>query len=180
MRRRPPRSTLFPYTTLFRSQESSTQELARFEQEVNKTREFLGSTRLELAGRPEGVIRIAESLESVAPGEGLYLVAFLLDRLQSFIQRYGPAVAEEVVFRLIKERLQPVAAGNPTFRWTASSLVAVFSRARDLAALRSKVSDLNSTPLVHRIVVGNRTAVPRFSSLTNTAPERPLLPSGRT
>jgi hypothetical protein len=141
------------------TQESSTQELARFEQEVNKTREFLSSTRLELAGRPEGVIRIAESLESVAPGEGLYLVAFLLDRLQSFIQRYGPAVAEEVVFRLIKERLQPVAAGNPTFRWTASSLVAVFSRPRDLAALRSKVSDLNSTPLVHRIVVGNRTAV---------------------
>src|ERR1039458_5050382 len=30
------------------TQESSTQELARFEQEVNKTREFLGSTRLEL------------------------------------------------------------------------------------------------------------------------------------
>jgi len=141
------------------TQESSTKELARFEQEVNKTREFLGSTRLELAGRPEGVARITESLGSVPPGEGLYLVAFLLDRLQSFIQRYGPSVAEEVVFRLIKERLQPVAVGSPTFRWTASSLVAVFNRARDLAGLRTKVSDLNNTPLVHRIVLGNRTAV---------------------
>jgi hypothetical protein len=141
------------------TQESSTQELARFEEEVVKTREFLGSTRMELAGRPEGVTRITESLQSVAPGEGLYLVAFLLDRLQSFIQRYGPSVAEEVVFRLIKERLQPVALGNTTFRWTSSSLVAVFSRPRDLAALRSKVTSLNSSPLVHRIALGNRTAV---------------------
>jgi hypothetical protein len=141
------------------TQEGAAQELTRLEEEVGKAREFIVSTRLELAGRPEGVARITEALKGVAPGEGLFLVAFLLDRLQAIVQRYGPPVADEVVFRLIKERLQPIDIGNATFRWTSSSLVAVFNGSADLAALRTKVTSLNSAPLVHRIVIGNRTAV---------------------
>jgi hypothetical protein len=139
--------------------ESAAQELSRFETEVSKTREFLGSSRPELAGRPEGVDKIAKSLKTIVPGEALYLVAFLFDRLQAVAQRYGPAVADELIFRLIKERLQPVAPGDTAYRWTPSSLVAVFSRPRDLAALRKEVATLNSAPLVHRIALGNRTAV---------------------
>jgi hypothetical protein len=139
--------------------ESAAQELARFETEVSRTREFLGSTRTELAGRPEGVTKIAESLKKVVPGEALYLVAFLFDRLQAVTQRYGPAVADELIFRLIKERLQPVAPSDTAYRWTPSSLVAVFRRPRDLAGLRKEVAILNGAPLVHRIALGNRTAV---------------------
>ncbi len=142
-----------------KSNETSTKEVARFEQEVNKAREFLGDSRLELAGRHEGVNRITDSLTNLPPGESVYLVAFLLDRLQAFIQRYGPPVAEELVFRVIKERVQPIAASDTTFRWTSSSLVAVLKGQRDLAALQNQVNRLNSLPLVHRIALGNRTAV---------------------
>jgi carotenoid cleavage dioxygenase-like enzyme len=45
------------------------------------------------------------------------------------------------------------------FRWTASSLVAVFSRPRDAEKVRKEVADLNKTPLVHKIVLSGRTAV---------------------
>ena len=91
-----------------------------------------------MAGRHEGVSRITDSLTNLPPGESVYLVAFLLDRLQAFIQRYGPPVAEELVFRVIKERVQPIASGDITFRWTSSSLVAVLKGQRDLAALQTQ------------------------------------------
>ncbi len=139
--------------------ESAARELARFETEVSKTREFLGRTRTELAGRPEGIRKIEHSLTKVIPGEALYLVAFRFDRLHAVAQRYGPAVADELIFRLIKERLEPIAPGDTAYRWTPSSLVAVFHRLRDLTALRTEVAHLNSAPLVHRIALGNRTAV---------------------
>ena len=143
-----------------KAHESAAQELARIETEVSQTREFLGSTRTELSGRPEGISKIEESMKKVVPGEALYLVAFRFDRLQSVSQRYGPAVADEVPsFRIIKERLQPVAPGDTAYRWTLSSLVAVFRRLRSLAALRAEVAKLNSAPLVHRFALGNRTAV---------------------
>jgi len=142
-----------------KAHESAAQELAGFEKEVGEIREFLGSTRTELGGRPEGVSKIEESLKKVVPGEALYLVAFRFDRLQSVSQRYGPAVADELIFRIIKERLQPVAPGDTAYRWTLSSLVAVFRRLRSLAALRTEVAKLNGAPLVHRIALGNRTAV---------------------
>lgn len=139
--------------------ESAAQELARFETEVSRTRELLGSARTELAGRPEGIAGIAESLKLVAPGEALYVVAFLLERLAAVSQRHGAAVADELVFRMIKERLQPVAPSDLVYRWTPSSLVVAVRRPRDLPALRAEVAALNGKPLVHRIALGNRTAV---------------------
>jgi hypothetical protein len=48
--------------------------------------------------------------------------------------------------------------GNTMFRWTASSLVAVFTRARDAEKVRKEVADLNKSPLVHKIVLSGRTA----------------------
>jgi hypothetical protein len=139
--------------------ESAAQELAHLEKEVSRTREFLGGMRMELAGRPEGISRIEQSLKKVVAGEAVYLVAFRFDRLQAVSQRYGPGVADELVFRLIKERLEPVAPGEIAYRWTPASLVAVFRRLRGLDALRAEVANLNATALVHRIALGNRTAV---------------------
>ncbi len=149
----------FITTESLHTQQSCDETLSRFETEVTKTRKFLGSSRLDLPGRPEAISLITDSLMNVVETERPYLVAYLFDRLQAIQQRYGPAVAEEVIFRLIKERLQPVAAGSAMFRWTSSSLVAVFYRQQDLTALRTEVTKLNSTALVHRIALGNRTAV---------------------
>jgi hypothetical protein len=141
------------------SQDASAKDLARFEQEISKAREFLGGARMEMGGRPEGVSRISGSLQSLAPGEGLFAVAFVLERLEAFLQRYGRPVAEELVFRVMKERVQPIAKGEAAFRWTSSSLVAIFSSKGNLNALRDQVMELNEAPLVHRIALGTRTAV---------------------
>jgi hypothetical protein len=149
----------FIRTEAAQARETATQELGKFETEVSTARGFFGGTRLELAGRPEGVAEIADSMKHLEDGEALYLVAYLCDRLNAVTQRYGPDVAEELVCRLIKERLKPVIPGNTMFRWTASSLVAVFSRPRDAEKVRKEVADLNKTPLVHKIVLSGRTAV---------------------
>lgn len=138
---------------------SVNEELSHFEDEVVKAREFLGSTRIELAGRPEGVRRITDEIKALVPGQALYAVAYLFDRLQAVKQRYGPEVADEMIFRIIKERLQPVAPANTSYRWTSSSIVGVFHRGRDLEALRIEVANLNRTPVIHRIALGNRKAV---------------------
>jgi hypothetical protein len=148
----------FVKTESAQAQESASRELARFEQEAGKLREFIGGQRLELGGRPEGVARIREVLGSLPPGEGLFVVVFLLDRLQSFVQRYGANVAEELVLKVIKERVQPLSSGQTTFRWTPASLAAIFTGRWDITSLRKQVSDLNAAPLVHRIAVGGRKA----------------------
>lgn len=149
----------FIHTESAGARETAAQELGRFETEVASARAFLGASRLELAGRPEGVSEISDSLKNLVPGEALYLVAYLCDRLNAVTQRYGPGVADELISHLIRERLKPVMPENTLYRWTPSSLVAVFSRPRDADKLRSEVANLNRTPLVHRMALGGRTAV---------------------
>jgi hypothetical protein len=145
---------------------------------VSKAREFIGSTRVELAGRAEAIARIAECSQNLLPGEAVYVVAYLFERQHAVTQRYGPAVAEELIFRLIKERLQPVASASTMYRWSPSSLMGVFRRRRDLEALQLEVINLNRTPVVHRIALGNRTAVLTVAPshlVAEAAPDSPAL-----
>ena len=138
---------------------TAAQELGRLETEVTSARDFLGGNRLELAGRPEGVSEISNSLKNLVSGEAVYSIAYLCDRLSAVTQRYGPGVADELISRLIKERIKPMMSGNTVYRWTASSIVAVFSRPRDAEKLRAQIADLNRTPLVHKMALSGRTAV---------------------
>jgi hypothetical protein len=134
------------------------EELTRLETEVGEAREFLGRTRTELAGRQEGVVRIGEAIQNLHGGEAVYGVAYVCDRLKAIARRYGSLVAEELVFRVIRERLQPIADIANVYRWTSLGLVAVLSRQRDLGALQTEVAVLNRAPVVHRVALGNRTA----------------------
>jgi hypothetical protein len=105
------------------------------------------------------VRNISEGLQSVPPDQALYVVAFALENLNAIVHRYGPDAVEDVIFRLIRERIQPLAPANSAYRWTPQSLVGVFQRVRDLKRLRSESNVLNRSPLVHRIALGNRIAV---------------------
>ena len=135
------------------------EDISRLEREIDKAREFIGNAQIELAGRPEGLMKIAECANSVVPGQAVYAVSYLCDRLHAVKQRYGQAVADEMVFRLIKERLQPVAPVDAIYRWTSAGLVSVFLRRRGLPELQAEIANLNRSPLLHRIALGNRTAV---------------------
>jgi hypothetical protein len=136
-----------------------TEELARLQIEVGKAREYIGSSRTKLAGRTEAVARIGEALPILTEGHALYALAYVCGRLSGITQRYGAEVTEELVFRVIRERLEPVARAASLFRWTSSGLVAVFERQRDLTAVEMEVTALNRAPVVHRVALGNRTAV---------------------
>ena len=136
-----------------------TEELARLQADVGKAREYMGNAGAVLAGRTEAIARIGETLQSLIDGQGLYALAYVCERLSGITQRYGSKVAEELVFRVIRERLEPVARAAFLYRWTSSGLVAVFTRQRDLVAVEREVADLNRGPVVHRVALGNRTAV---------------------
>jgi hypothetical protein len=105
------------------------------------------------------VRNISEGLQSVPPDHALYVIAFAFDQLYAVERRYGPEAAEDVMFRLIRERVQPLAPANSAYRWTPQSLVAVFERPRDFKQLQSAVEALNRAPLVQRISQGNTTAL---------------------
>jgi hypothetical protein len=45
------------------------------------------------------------------------------------------------------------------FRWTSASIVTAFHSIQGLADVRGQVTELNRSPLVHRISLGGRTAV---------------------
>jgi hypothetical protein len=141
------------------AREAAAEELSRLEAEVSQVRDHMASERTNLEGRPEGIRSVSARLKALPPGQVLYAIAYLCDRLPAVVQRYGPTVADELLFRLIRERIQPVAQGGAAYRWTPSSLVAVFSRPPDLTGLRAEVAGLNRTPVMHRIALGSGTAV---------------------
>ena len=143
-----------------RGQAETDRELADFKTEVTSARDLVSNNpNQRLPGRTEGVRNIMQGLQSVHPEHALYIVAFAFDRLDAIVQRYGPDAAEDLMFRLIRERVQPLAPANSAFRWTSRSLVGVFQRPRDFAGLRAEAMELNRQPLVHRVLLGNRTAV---------------------
>ena len=143
-----------------RQQNESARELAAIQTNIVEARQLVAQNpNQRLRGRPEGVRNISEGLQSVLPDHALYVAAFAFDNLNAMVHRYGPDAVEDVIFRLIRERIQPLAPANSAFRWTPQSLVGVFQRPRDLARLRGEASVLNRSPLVHRISLGNRVAV---------------------
>src|SRR5262245_47370592 len=55
--------------------------------------------------------------------------------------------------------MRPLAPAGAVFRWTSSSVVTAFDSFKELTDVLSAVTELNRTPLVHRISLGGRTAV---------------------
>jgi hypothetical protein len=142
-----------------REQQSAAREKELFEKDLAKAKEFLELTRSGLLGREDGRRALAGILREIPSGMAVYAVAFVFERMQSVIQRYGPEVAEEMMMLLIKERLQALAPDVPAYRWNPSSVVAFVVTEPDLAGLRARAEALNRAQLVHRAAVGSRTAV---------------------
>ena len=141
-----------------------TEELERLQTDVGKAREYIANNGSELPGRSEAIEAIGEALRGSVDGCSLYILAFVCARLAAITQRYGSEVTEELVFRVIRERLQPVARTAVVYRWTKSGLVAIFPRQCDLTAVTSEVAALDRGPVVHRVALGNRTAVLTMAS----------------
>jgi hypothetical protein len=147
-----------------RQRAESARELAAFRTEIMEARQLCAQNpHQRLPGRLEAVRNISEGLQSVPPDHALYVIAFAFDQLHAVTQRYGPEAAEDVIFRLIRERVQPLAPANSAYRWTPQSLVAVFERPSDLKQLQSEAAALNRSPMVQRISSGNRTALVTLS-----------------
>ncbi|HZU24258.1 MAG TPA: hypothetical protein VFA04_01980 [Bryobacteraceae bacterium] len=141
-----------------REQERAEKERGELQEDFGRIRAHAGVSEAALPGRPEGVRHIDSEFGAIAPGSALYLVAFRFERLQAIIQRYGPEAADALLFRVVSDRVHPLAATGLSFRWNANSLVAVFQRARDMAKVVAEAAALNRAPLVHRMLLGNRTA----------------------
>jgi hypothetical protein len=143
-----------------RQQAESARALATIQTNITEARHLVKQNpNQRLQGRPEGMRDISDTLPTVTQGHALYVVAFVFERLNAVAQRYGPDAVEDVIFRLIRERIQPLAQANSAYRWTQQSVVGVFERPRDLVRVRSEAAALNQAPLVQRIPLGNRTAV---------------------
>src|SRR2546426_8208425 len=73
MNRRPPRSTLFPYTTLFRSMRLArltALEISKLEDELKEVRKFIKECKEILASKPRRMKILKEELSELAHGFG--------------------------------------------------------------------------------------------------------------
>jgi hypothetical protein len=143
-----------------KERETAAKDLAAFDSEVARARELVrGTATAGLPGRAEGVEAIREAMASDTPGEGLFLAAFVFSQLQGIVQRYGPAVVDELFLQLIRERIQPVARSTLAFRWTPFSLVSLVRGGPTADRVKEEITGLNRLPLVHKVSLGSRTAV---------------------
>ena len=141
------------------ARETVSTELLRLEAEVSKARTLMEARRTPMAGRDRGIEAIVRGAADLAPGQALYVICYLCCRFPAFATRYGAAIADEMLFRMIKERLLPFAAIHACFQWSPCSIVGVAQRPQDLAAIQLEAGNLNQAALVHRIALGNRVAV---------------------
>ena len=148
-----------------KERETAARDLQNFGTEVAKARELVhGSTVCGLPGRPEGVDAIRDAMEGGPagygdPDEGVLVVAFVFSQLQGIVQRYGPDVVESLFFQLIRERIQPIAPSTIAFRWTPFSLVSLARAGTSVEQVKTAIAAANRAPLVHKVSLGNRTAV---------------------
>ncbi len=142
-----------------REQQAATSEKEHFEKDLAKAREFLVANRSGLLTREEGIRAVSGMLSRVPAGCRVYAIAMAYERMPIVVQRYGPEVAEELVALLIRERLYVLAPGAIAYRWNVSNVVGFITQEQDLAALRKRAAELNQAQLVHRVWLGNRTAV---------------------
>src|SRR3712207_993481 len=105
MIRRPPRSTLFPYTTLFRSEyqslneelQSANEELETSREELQSVNEELTTVNNELAHRVHELTRATSDLKNFL--EGTQIATLFLDN-DFKVMNFTPAIAE--IFHLVE------------------------------------------------------------------------------
>ncbi len=142
-----------------KEQETAARDLATFGTEVARVRGLVqGNATSGLPGRPAGIDAINEALAGGA-GEGILVAAFVFAQLQMIVQRYGPDVVDDLFFQLIRERIQPLVPSSIAFRWTPFSLVALVRGGADIEKIKESMLAANRAPLVHKVSLGNRTAV---------------------
>jgi len=143
-----------------REQEHSARDLASVESDVIKVREHIAANPVRrLPGRGEAIEALPDTFSALQPGLSLYAVAFSFDNIRAIVQRYGTEPVDELFFQVIRERIQPVAAANTSWRWSPSCVVSIFALPCDLAHLQQELAELCRAPLVYRMSLGNRTAV---------------------
>jgi len=142
-----------------REQELASREMSELEKEVARARELLAAARSGMPGREEAIQALKAAVERNQNGGATYVHALFANRLQGIIQRYGPDAAEELMMRLIEDRVRPIVKEGAVFRWSLASIVSVFQSERDLLGVRAQAAAANRPALVHKFPVGDRNAL---------------------
>jgi hypothetical protein len=133
-------------------------ELARLQTDTGRARDAFGQPTRRVASRSDAMERLRTIIRA-PERRAVYGVVIACSRLDAIMQRYGAHVGEELVRRVIEERLQPIAPGECPYRWSSSAFVLLFESPQTLAAVQASVTALSRGPVLHRAPVGNRVAV---------------------
>jgi hypothetical protein len=143
-----------------KEQEHSARQIATFETEVIRFRERLAANPARrLPGREGAIQAMGDRAAAVSSGSACYVAAFVIDDIKGIVQRYGPEPADELLFEVIRERLQPISPDCASWRWSPGCVLSVFEHSGSLDALKSELGKLCARPLVYRMTLGSRTAV---------------------
>jgi hypothetical protein len=143
-----------------REQERGARDLAAFESEVIRVREQITANPvLRLPGRAEAIESLSARRLALKVGSSLFVVAYSFENISAIVHRYGPEPVDALSFQVIRERTQPLAAVNTSWRWAQGCVVSAFERPGDLAHLRVELTELSRDPLVYHMSLGSRNAV---------------------
>lgn len=114
--------------------------------------------RVSLPNRVEAISQLQRETSRRESKAKSYIAIFAADVLSTLRSRHGNEVSEHLLDEVSRGNILPLTPGGKIFRWSAQSIIAIWSSQNELAQISAYISDSCAVPFSCQVFVGTRTA----------------------
>ena len=119
--------------------------------------------RPSLPSRAEAVTELSREANRSESGSKRYVGLFVADVLSALRLRHGNEVSEQLLHEISHQHLASFFPDGKAFRWSAQSILAVWSSQKELSEVKAAIAHSCQMPFDCRAFVGTRTATFRIT-----------------
>ena len=114
--------------------------------------------RTNLPNRDEAISALARTTGEAESEDKPYVGIFVADVLSTLQLRHGNDISEYFLAEVGRRRILPLVPGGKIFRWSAQSVLAIWSSNKGLAEISAEIANSCQIPFECQAFVGTRTA----------------------
>jgi hypothetical protein len=114
--------------------------------------------RVSLPNRDEAITELNRKASGAESEARPYVGIFVADVLSALRLRHGNEVSEHLLDEVSRKGILPLVPGGKIFRWSAQSVVAIWSSTKKFAEISTEIASSCQAPFNCRAFVGTRTA----------------------